>query len=157
MSKRKPTELKIIQGNPGRRQLNADEPKPQEVKAPTPPPWLDNNGLHAWQTTAPELERLGLLTDVDLIALAHFCDWHSTFLWASRQIEMDGMTLTDNSGRQYKNPAMNIKDAASKHVRAFGSEFGLTPSTRGGMIIPKGRKNADDDKTAKAARILDKQ
>ncbi len=155
--KRKPTELKIVQGNPGKRPLNKDEPKPAEAVAPKPPPWLDNNGLHAWETVVPELERLGLLTDVDLIALAHFCSWHSTFLWASREIEMDGMTLTDNSGRQYKNPAMNIKDAASKHVRAFGSEFGLTPSTRGGMVVPKGRRNADDSKEAKARRILDKK
>ena len=155
--KKKPTKLKLVKGNPGRRPIKGNEPEPEIVQAPKPPGWLDNNALAVWDVTATELDRIGMLTKVDLIALSHYCDWHSTYLWASRDIEMNGMILEDSSGRRYRNPATTIKNEASRHVRSYAAEFGLTCSARSGMVIATGRRNADDDKAAKAARILDKK
>ena len=155
--KKKPTKLKLVTGNPGRRRIKGNEPAPEKVETPKAPPWLDSNALGAWDVVAKELDRLGMLTKVDLVALSHFCDWHSTFLWASRDIEMNGMILEDSSGRRYRNPATTIKNEASRHVRAYGAEFGFSPSTRAGLVVPTGRRNANDGKETKARRILDKK
>jgi len=44
-----------------------------------------------------------------------------------------------------KNPAILIVEAASKELRAWSSEFGLTPSSEGrlGGLVPSG--DDDDD------------
>ena len=155
--KKKPTKLQLVKGNPGRRRIKGNEPEPAKVTAPKPPAWLDNNALAVWDVTAKELDSIGMLAKVDLVALSHYCDWHSTYLWASRDIEMNGMILEDSSGRRYRNPATTIKNEASRHVRGYAAEFGVTPQARSGMVEATGRRNADDDKAAKASRILDQE
>jgi len=70
--KPKPTKLKIIEGNPGKRPLNENEPIPQSI-APECPDWLSDDAKKEWKRLAPELERLGLLTVLDMAAFAGYC------------------------------------------------------------------------------------
>ena len=44
----KPTAIKQLEGNPGKRQLNTNEPKPKQ-KAPTCPKWLDDEAKKEWK------------------------------------------------------------------------------------------------------------
>ena len=65
--KPKPTAVKKLQGNPGKRPLNKREPKPKsDVKRP----YGLGSGLQDrfWKEHAPELERIGILTGVDVAA-----------------------------------------------------------------------------------------
>ena len=57
-NKPKPTVLKLITGNPGRRPLNAREAKP-EVQVPEPPQWLAGDALVEWQRITPLLAEVG--------------------------------------------------------------------------------------------------
>lgn len=66
---RKPTALKILQGNPGHQKLPRNEPKPT-ADFPTRPGWLEPEAKREWMRVCGELHRLGLLTVVDRAALA---------------------------------------------------------------------------------------
>lgn len=68
----KPTPIRVLEGNPSRRPINENEPKPTDGTPPMPP-HLDRRARVVWRQIAPELSRLGLLTVVDGEALASYC------------------------------------------------------------------------------------
>ena len=63
--KPKPTAVKVLEGNPGKRSLNTGEPKP-EKKAPRCPAWLEDEAKKEWRRMAKQLEHLGILTEIVL-------------------------------------------------------------------------------------------
>ena len=65
--KPKPTALKILEGKPGKRPLNKNEPNPPKgnIKCPT---WLLPEAKKEWKRLAPSLEAMGVLTMADLTA-----------------------------------------------------------------------------------------
>lgn len=112
-----PTAVKRLNGNPGKRPLPENEPEPDRTP-PTCPAWLTAEAKREWRRVAPELERLGLLTCVDGAALASYCQSYARYVQADKQCKVN---------------------EACKHlafVKAFCTEFGLTPSSRGRMSIP---------------------
>src|SRR5205085_7950964 len=68
----KPTRLKMLTGNPGKRPLNQDEPKP-EASIPDCPPELSPAARQEWDRLAAELGALRMLTNLDRAALAAYC------------------------------------------------------------------------------------
>ena len=70
----KPTALKKLEGNPGRRKLPQNEPQPRVLdKTPPPPNYLPAIAQAAWRFIAAELHAVGLLTTVDEHALEQYC------------------------------------------------------------------------------------
>ena len=70
--KPKPTALKVLEGNPGGRPLNPNEPKPAK-KAPRCPSWLEDEAKKEWKRMGKTLEQMGLLTEMDMAAFAGYC------------------------------------------------------------------------------------
>ena len=105
---RKPTLLKILQGNPGKRALPNNEPQP-EVGA-TPPKWLRGDALEEWREIAPQLEELGTLRKTDATALGIYCSLVAAF----RRHDSDGNTSARTAGE----------------IRQYLARFGLTPADR---------------------------
>ena len=70
--KPKPTGLKVLEGNLGKRPLNHKEPKPTK-KAPRCPSWLEEDAKKEWKRMSKVLESMGLLTDMDMTAFAGYC------------------------------------------------------------------------------------
>lgn len=138
MTARKPTALRVIEGNPSHRPLPANEPKPQPV-APRCPIWLAPEAKREWYRVAPELERLGLLTIIDKAALAGYCQ-----AWAEWRATVDylgdpdvGYTFTTPNGYIQQRPEVAIGQKALQFVRAFCADFGLSPSSRSRMSVGK--------------------
>ncbi len=134
----KPRVLKIANGNPGKRPLNDREPTP-EISAPTMPTWLARRAKVEWKRIVPILLNLGLLTRLDLAALAGYCQSFADFERSSREIEKYGVTILrdvfDRHGakvgsKRVVNPAVAIQTAASGRLKAYIAEFGLSPSAR---------------------------
>jgi phage terminase small subunit len=69
----KPTALKLLQGNPGKRAINGREPKPK-TGMPRCPDWLDEEAKACWKRIVPQLNGMGVLTLIDADALANYCD-----------------------------------------------------------------------------------
>jgi len=137
--KPKPTALKKLEGNPGRRPLNGSEPQPRS-DCPECPAWLSDEAKEEWNRIAPELHRLGLLTYVDMAALAGYCESWAQYQRAVKYINENGdffvMYNEDGSVRYMQQvPQVAIASNALKHVRAFAAEFGLTPSSRSKLNV----------------------
>ena len=141
--KPKPTHLKVLEGNPGKRPLPRNEPKPRPV-SPKRPAWLTGEGRREWERVVPELGRLGLLTIVDGAALAGYCQSWTDYVETTRFLKKHGRTFETPNGYVQQRPEVSIAQKSLQLVKAFCAEFGLTPSSRGRMSLP-GEKDDDFD------------
>lgn len=139
----KPTQLKVLQGNPGKRPLNQNEPKPKPL-APKRPSWLTGEAKREWDRITPELERIGLLTIVDGASLANYCQWWAIYVQASKELKdhlakYKKLTVTyvntQGAENEVPHPSIAIAEKASKNIKAFCTEFGLTPASRSRMEV----------------------
>lgn len=69
----KPTALKLVAGNPGKRPLNKQEPDPIYLQDLTAPTWLPPDAAGVWDEMAPMAAKNKLLTEVDVQAFAMGC------------------------------------------------------------------------------------
>ena len=94
----KPTRLKVLTGNPGKRPLNADEPKPEAddpgVPARTRPRRAARNGT-AWSANSAPLR---LLTNLDRAALAAYCGAYALWAEATEAIQKYGAMVKSPTG-----------------------------------------------------------
>ena len=152
--KRKPTALKKLEGNPGKRPLSQNEPQPDPTM-PKCPWWLDYHARKEWGRVCPELHRLGLLTIVDRTALAGYCMAYSRWLRAEREL-LKGFTYQyidkDFQTKRTNKPEVAIARDALNQVRAFCTEFGLTPSSRTRISIKEGGSGDPLDKLLNTKR-----
>lgn len=109
----KPTALKLLQGNPGKRPLNDAEPKPS--LGTDPPTYIRCVPvlLAEWKRHAPRLLKLGLLTEIDDEALAALC---------VLSVKFREMVAADAAASALAN--------VSRELRALWSRFGMTPADR---------------------------
>jgi P27 family predicted phage terminase small subunit len=131
----KPTKLKVLQGNPGKRALNKREPEPNAAENLKCPSWINKYGCREWNRIIPELKRLGLLTKIDVGALEMSCDaygkWVELSIWLKKN--SNTFTLTDNNGNIrciQQVPQVSMAKQACDSYRKFCTEFGLTPASR---------------------------
>lgn len=127
--KPKPTKIKELEGNPGRRPLNDREPKPELADSRVPRGRLDAEGRRLWKILAEPLARNGILTELDLPALEMLC--HHFSIARSGKLESDRTGVTSTGARgKVKNPATSVFEQNSKLFIRYAAEFGLTPSSR---------------------------
>ena len=65
--KPKPTAIKKLEGNPGKRKLNTKEPIPAKGM-PECPEWLLPEAKREWERLADLMNQMGVLTEVDMAA-----------------------------------------------------------------------------------------
>ena len=141
----KPTLLKILAGNPGKRPLNADEPQPERT-APLCPEWLNDSAKTFWSDIAPKLTRLGVLTEIDGEALTALCLALADLKNAQEQIKKVGYIVKTPSGYAQPNPFVGISNLALKQIRSLLQEFGMTPSARSRVLMQAGFKEDENDR-----------
>jgi phage terminase small subunit len=79
--KPKPTALKLIDGNPGKRPIAGREPKPPATQ-PTCPAHLAATAKSEWKRLAGVLNEIGLLTRIDRTVLATYCQAYGRWVEA---------------------------------------------------------------------------
>lgn len=132
----KPTKLKELEGNPGKRALNVNEPQPSALfTLPLPPDVLGDVGRSVWTDFGQELLKSGLLTYADLPVFLGFCINYEVMIQAAEAIKDKGMLVHGARGK-VRNPAIAALTSASSAVKAFGVEFGMTPSARSRIKLP---------------------
>jgi P27 family predicted phage terminase small subunit len=141
--KPKPTALKVIEGNPGKRPLNKAEPKP-ENKAPKCPSWLEKEAKKEWRRMSKVLETLGILTEVDAAAFAGYCQAYARWKEAEEFLSKHGTIFKTPSGYIQQVPQVSIAQTYLKIMKDFCSEFGLTPSSRS-RIVANDKLTENDD------------
>ena len=131
----KPTALKVLQGNPGKRALNKREPRPT-TGAPTRPEWLLPEAKREWNRLVPELTRLGLLATVDRASLAAYCQCWARYVEAQNDIKQHGATFTTDKGYEGPRPSVGIANQMLQRISALSAKFGFTPSDRARIVVP---------------------
>lgn len=133
--KPKPTAVKKLEGNPGKRPLPEDEPVFSTI-IPQCPEWLSMEGKLLWKTLVPQLQAIpGLLQSVDVSALEVLCESYAQWKAASIVLQ-DGMTFVTGNGYIQQKPEVAIANKAAKTVKDICSEFGITPSSRSRIQLP---------------------
>lgn len=115
---RKPTALRVLEGSRSHRPKNRTEPKPRiRADVPKPPRGFDAGGAIVWRKLAPEIHRLGLLTDLDLDIFGAYCLAVAT----SERAEPGSLTW----------------DRAVARMLTISRRYGFTPSDRASIKGPE--------------------
>ena len=131
----KPTAVKILQGKPGHRPLPANEPKPDSGRLPSAPRWLSDEAKREWKRIAPRLHAVGLLTEVDGLALAMLCEAFAQYMAAKTVVDSEGLLLMSDKGNSYQHPAAGLMTQARGELMKWAREFGMTPSARTRIVV----------------------
>jgi phage terminase small subunit len=102
-----PTVLKILRGNPGKRRLPENEPKP-EPGIPDMPAWIKSYPLaeECWHWLVEQLGGMGVLCKADGRCMELYCSAYST--WREDLCSVGRM----------------------RALQSLGSELGLSPAAR---------------------------
>ena len=142
--KPKPTAVKVLEGNPGKRSLNTGEPKP-EKKAPRCPAWLEDEAKKEWKRMAKQLEHLGILTEIDMAAFAGYCQAYAR-MERSRGIHHTARCNREDSERLLAaGTQVSIAQTYLKIMNKFCEQFGLTPSARSRISTDNGEDKQNDE------------
>jgi P27 family predicted phage terminase small subunit len=129
--KPKPTHLKLLAGHPGHRPLNDNEPQPDLIEeTPEPPSHLSGEARAEWASIVPKLIRNGMLSEVDIPALAAYCQAYGRWVVAESYIAKQGEVLISPSGFPIQNPYLAVANKAMEQAHKIEIEFGMTPSSR---------------------------
>jgi P27 family predicted phage terminase small subunit len=137
--KPKPTRMKVVQGTFRKDRTSLNEPK-LKVQLPPCPDFLEGKARQEYFRIGRKLERIGVLTEVDELALVSLCQSWAEYIEATEQARKTGMLVKSPSGYPIVNPYVTLANQALKRVRSFLTEFGMTPSSRS-------RINATPDET----------
>ena len=132
--KPKPTAMKELEGHPGKRKLNKNEPIPAKGM-PKCPSWLLPEAKKEWKRLAENLAQLGILTEIDMAAFAAYCQSYARWKEAQEHITSGGSTFETEKGYQQQTPWVGIANTNQKLMLQAASEFGLTPSARSRIVI----------------------
>ncbi len=146
-----PTVLKLVAGEKRKDRINTDEPQPGEgiPACPSEHPEVQR----VWDYTVGQLARMRVVTMADRDVLLAFCQAVVMHREASAMLAQDGYVLVeDRTGKVYTHPASRMLKDAAATIKAFGTEFGLTPAAR--TRIRVGDQKAPERNEARAARLL---
>ena len=142
--KPKPSALKILYGNPGKRPLNKNEPKPPP-EIPDPPDHLDDVAKKEWSRITKLLSDLKLISQLDMAGVAAYCVAFSRWADAEKKVAKHGIiVMSPDKKFPMKSPYLSVAEAAMEAMRKMLGEFGLTPTSRARLHVPTAPEELDD-------------
>lgn len=134
--KPKPTWLKIIQGKPGHRPLNVNEPIPEEAIGAAPEDFTDAQRRvwdHAVRAAPP-----GLLTELDRHVLITYCVAAALHEHARGEIKKYGALVRAPITQQpMQSPWVSIMNKQAQMMQRAISEMGFSPTSRSRVKIER--------------------
>jgi P27 family predicted phage terminase small subunit len=125
----KPTALRRIEGNPGRRPFNANEPVPPDG-LPSCPEHLSIVAAAEWDRVAKTLYDMGVLTTIDRAALAAYCQAYARWVEAEEKLAETPALFKTPSGYVQQSPWMGIANKQLELMGRYMTELGMTPASR---------------------------
>jgi P27 family predicted phage terminase small subunit len=131
----KPTRIKALTGNPGKRPFNPHEPRPLPA-LPNCPPELSPVARQEWARLIAELAKLNLVTQLDRGALAAYCVAYALWLEAIGQVQRHGTVVKSPTGYPVQSPFLAIANRQAEIMVRIAAEFGFTPASRSRISAP---------------------
>lgn len=144
-----PTPLRVLEGNRSQRRIPEE---PAATPGPCDPPaHISPQAREVWLSLAPELESKGLLAPRYLASFEVFCDALVQWRTASRLLTQTGPVIASarGDGQIVTNPVSREFARYACIVRAFGSDFALTPAAVSAMA-----RGTPDQPESAADRLL---
>ena len=148
---KKPTALRLVNGNPSRRPLPKKEPKPKAGKIKKPKN-LTPQASKVWDSLCELLDSIGVLTIADSLALERLCECYSEIKKADIEIKKYGIiykvktSTNDDEVLLKPNPAVTQRADADRRFKAYLIEFGLTPSARTKIEVIEKEEDSNSDR-----------
>ena len=124
---RKPTALKILEGEPNKKRIKKREATPRKVYR-DPPKDLPTTAKQKWKELSPKLFKLGLLTEIDYDAFTALCLLYAKYRMAEKEASLD--VVKTSSGYVTQNPMINVALKYFEKYHRLLSDFGMTPASR---------------------------
>ncbi len=149
-----PTALKLLRGNPGKRTLNRQEPKPGELAADCPAELVDDVARAEWVRSIQPAIRLRQITAADrVLAIAHcqlWATWQSQLTDAARHAHV---VAVGKHQHPIPNPARRMANQSLQLLVKVDSELGLTPASRSRISVGGPAEDGEDSKLTKLLAI----
>ncbi len=134
--KPKPTRLKQLAGNPGKRPLNDAEPIP-EGDLNEPPIWLTESQKEGWRYAIEHAPK-GLLKQLDRTVLTVWVIAEDLHRQAAEKVAKFGLlTQAPNSGMPMQSPFLPIINKQAAIMLKAAEQLGFTPASRSRISIPE--------------------
>lgn len=143
----KPSALKLLEGNPGKRALNLSDGVNPRVEIPSAPRHLGKAARKEWMRVTPILEELGLISGLDRTALALYCqatgrmfELEESFNGKVKIKEAEGKEYVDAvyevshsvtpSGYAQQSVLVQLIKSHREQVNRYLMHFGMSPAAR---------------------------
>jgi P27 family predicted phage terminase small subunit len=144
-----PTHLKELMGNPGKRPINQNEPRPAgELYAA--PEWMSESQREGWGYVITHSPK-GLLRQLDRSILSVWIVAEDLHREAAEKIAQYGLlTKSPNAGLPLQSPYLAILNKQAQIMLKAAAELGFSPSSRsrvqveGGLASPFSWLNSKD-------------
>ncbi|ULQ45859.1 P27 family phage terminase small subunit [Flagellatimonas centrodinii] len=147
-----PSHLRLVTGNAGRRPVNEDEPQ-FDIEAPECPEYLSDDARAEWDVIVPDLVAARLVSKVDRMAVAGYCEavslWKRSLLKIQQLADEDpdgqGLVVKGPNGFAMFSQWLNIRNRAYGDMMKAIASLGLSPADRArvkaldngqGMLFP---------------------
>lgn len=140
-----PASIHLLNGNPGKRSQAAPGSGPA-CAVPDAPAWLLDEARAEWDRIAPELEKLGLISQLDVAHLAGYCQAYALMERCALELKrlqaeelgkpekernaLRGLVDMTPSGYKQISALMQAYNRAADAMKSHAAEFGLSPSAR---------------------------
>ena len=120
------------------------QPGPEFTRAaPSKPAELSADAEWLWDRVIEQMTTVGLLKPIDAAALEALCETFARWREAVR-FRRDHALLGKNSQGTVAAPWIGIEERASKEVRAWCAEFGITPAAERNLVGREGSSGGPD-------------
>lgn len=129
-------------------QMAEDLVKTKSDQIITPPPWLNSQvATDEWNRVIPQLLEIDIVGNLDLEAIAGYCNAFSNYQKAITALEQQGLLIVkedEETGYSYvkENPLNNLALKWGTEMRRFADLCGLTVNSR----IKAGQSKVDKQK-----------
>ena len=135
-----PANVHLLKGNPSKKPIGEllGELRPP-VALPTCPDWLSTEARAEWDRIGAELQKLGLVAEIDRAVLAMYCVEYARWQWAEQKMAEAnaadargeaGMVERTPQGYRMQSVYLQIARKAQEAVGRYAAQFGMAPSAR---------------------------
>lgn len=132
---RKPSALKLVAGNPGKRAQPNGEPEPVLLNDLAPPAHLCPRSAAVWNELAPMLRRNQVLTEMDTLALEMLCDSVADYRLLRDKRGDKFTTISPKSGSPMLDQLLVAQQMVGKRAEGFLGKFGMDPASRSRVMV----------------------
>jgi P27 family predicted phage terminase small subunit len=130
----KPTHLKLLEGNRGRRPLNVNEPRPAGDLCDAPH-WFSDEQRQSWDYAIKHAPP-GLLKLIDRSILTIWVVAEAIHREATKKVEQFGLlSKAPISGVPIQNPYLPIVNKQAQIMAKVAAELGFTPASRSRVSV----------------------